>query len=162
MSTVDVAKRIAEWKAKPVALTRKQKEAAREELKRLSEEHAPKVIETLAGFVKDRKIPASSRVAAGNLLLERYAGKSAKPNEEDRPEDSYSRMSESQLISTICESIWGLSSQARGAIAEALVMAEQGIRPDFDAMRRDLEEEAAEIAKMEAAQAPKPKRVPRR
>lgn len=142
---------------KPIALTRKQKLAARDELKRLTEQHAPKVIETLAGFVKDRKIPASSRVAAGNLLLERYAGRSGKPEDEKTLESEYSKMSEGQLLGAICESIWGLSSNARAAIAETIVAAEQGVKIDTEQLAKDLDEEAAEIAKME-----KPKKVPRR
>lgn len=145
---------------KPIALTRKQKEAAREELKKLTEQHAPKVIETLASFVKDRKIPASSRVAAGNLILERYAGKSAKPNEEERPENEYSRMSDGQLLGVICDSLWGMSSEARAVIAETLVAAEQGVRVDTAMMGRDFDECEAERVKMEKPQ--REKKIPRR
>ena len=56
--TNEIAEKIAEHKAKSVSLTRKQKLAAREELKRLTEAHAPEVIKTLASLVKDRKTPA--------------------------------------------------------------------------------------------------------
>jgi len=157
---LSIKEKIAAHKAKPVALTRKQTAAAREELKKLTETHAPKVIETLASFVKDKRIPASSRVAAGNIVLERYAGKASKLEEEQRPEDSYSRMSQGELLGVICDSLWGMSSEARAVIAETLVAAEQGLRVDTAMMGRDFDEEEAQRVKMEKPKAPK--REPRR
>ncbi len=148
---------------RPVALTRKQKLAARDELKKLTENHAPDVIKTLASFVKDRKIPASSRVAAGNLILERYAGRSGKPEDEKTLESEYSRMSEGQLLSTICDSIWGLSSNARAAIAETLIAAEQGVRLDTERLGKEIDEEEKAEGLPPLTPAPKPPRKePRR
>ena len=160
----DVATKIKEHQAnKPVALTRKQKLAARDELKKLTETHAPEVIKTLAGFVKDKRIPASSRVAAGNTILERFAGKAAKPEDEKTLESEYSRMSEGQLLSTICDSIWGLSSNARAAIAETLIAAEQGVRLDTERLGKEIDEEAKAEGLPPLGSTPKPPRKePRR
>jgi hypothetical protein len=154
MTGTDVAAKIEAHRAKPVTLTRKQKLAAREELKRLTETHAPEVIKTLASLVKDRKTPASSRVAAGSALLDRYAGKPLK--EDEKPiESQYERMSEGQLLSTLCDNIWGLSSQARSVIAETLIAAERGVRIESDQLAKDFDEEALQTT-------PKPKKAPRR
>ena len=158
----EIAERIEASKAKPVSLTRKQKLAARDELKRLTEQHAPEVIKTLASLVKDRKTPASSRVAAGSALLDRYAGKPLK--DEDRPAESqFERMSEGQLLGVICDSLWGLSSEARALIAQTLIAAEQGVRIDTDLMGRDFDAEAAEQAKAQLPPLEKrPRKEPRR
>jgi hypothetical protein len=155
-----IAERIKASQAnKVVKLTRSQKLAAREELKKLTEAHAPEVIKTLASLVKDHKTPASSRVAAGSAILDRYAGKPLK--EDEKPlESQYERMSEGQLLGAICDNIWGLSSNARAVIAETIVAAEQGVRIDTDQLGREIDREAQEEAK--ASPAPKPKREPRR
>ena len=151
----EIATKIATHKAKPVALTRKQTLAARDELKELAAQDARGIMKKLSSFVHNEKMPATARVQAGNLVLERYAGKSAKPNEEERSEDTYARMSEGQLLGVICDSLWGLGSEARAVIAETLIAAEQGVRIESDQLATDFDEEALQTT-------PKPKKVPRR
>jgi hypothetical protein len=151
-----------------VSLTRREKTANKETVQKKASLHEDKAIAALAGLLSDRKAPATARARAADILLDRIAGKAAKPEDEKGAENQFERMSEGQLLSVICESLWGLSSEARGAIAETLLAAERGARIDPDQLGRDFDVGAAERAKEEGLPpltAPKPPRkekIPRR
>jgi hypothetical protein len=147
---------------KPVGFTRAEKVANKDTVQKKASIHEDKAIAALAGLLSDRRAPATAKARAADILLDRMAGKAVKHEDSQRPEGEFDKMSEGQLLAFICSSIHGMSAQARGAIAEAILAAERNISIDAEQLARDLDAEAAERVKMEAAQAPKPKRVPRR
>lgn len=149
------------------ALTRKEKRANKDTVQKKASAHEDKAIAALAGLLGDRKAPATAKARAADILLDRIAGKAAKPEDERRAEDEMTRMSEGALIAMICDNIASLSPQARGAIAEALLIAERGLKLDAERMARDLDAELMEEAERVQSLrpltlAPKPKREPRR
>lgn len=157
MTGTDIAAKIAAHRAKPPSLSRKEKADSREAIKQIAAQHADVAMAKLREMIVAKNTPASARAKAIDLLLERAAGKVG-VKEEARPEDDMTRMSEGELIAMICDNIHSLSAQARGAIAEALLMAERNLKLDAEQMARELDEELRE----EAARAPKPRREPRR
>jgi hypothetical protein len=124
----DVANKIEASKAKS-ALTRKEKQANREAVKELASKHMEAAIKKLGDIIADRHAPASAKVAAATQLLDRVAGK-PKLVDEKNAEHEFDRMSEAQLLSSICSSIAAMSQEARGTIAEALLCAQRGIAFD--------------------------------
>jgi hypothetical protein len=153
---IDIKAKIAAHQASR-PLTRAEKIANKDTVQKKASVHEDKAIAALAGLLSDRKAPATAKARAADILLDRMAGKAVKHEESQRPEGEFDKMSEGQLIAFICETIHGLSASARGAIAEAILAAERNISIDTDQLARDLDEEAAEMAKME-----KPKKIPRR
>ena len=123
------------------ALTRREKSANREAVKELAAKHMEAAIRKLGDIVADKNAPASAKVAAATQLLDRVAGK-PKLVDEKSTEHEFDRMSEAQLLSSICSSIAVMSQEARGTIAEALLCAQRGIvfdermvDPDYDEAR---------------------------
>jgi hypothetical protein len=161
-----IAEKIKEHKPKLPGLSKKEKLRYKEELKALAAEHVPTVVETLAGLVKNKNVPASARVAASNSILERFAGRAAKEESEANPEHTFDRMSQAQLLGFMCETIAGLSQESRSIIAEALLCAQRNITFDPRIINPDFSETEALKAEQPALppleRAPKPKREPRR
>lgn len=156
----EIATRIAAHKAKLPA--RKEKADSREAIRKLASQYTDGAIQKLWEVASAKNTPATARVQAINSLIERVAGKASAVERPETEQDEYKRMSQGQLLGEICDSLWGMSSEARAVIAETLVAAEQNIRIDTATMGRDFDEEEAQRVKMEVAQAPKPKREPRR
>ena len=162
--TTDIARKIAEHK--PV-LTRKDKQAGKEEVKRLASLHAAAAIKKLGDIIADRNAPASSKVAAATQLLDRVAGKPAKEDPEASHEREMDKMSEAQLLGMICSTIAGLSQESRNTIAETLLYAQRRISLPDRFVDSDFSETAALRAEEEASglpplREPKQKREPRR
>jgi len=161
----EIAAKIEANKGK-FALTREEKAAGREEVKRLASVHAAAAIKKLGDLISDKTVPASAKVAAASQLLDRVAGKPVKEDPETNPEREIDRMSQAQVLSWICTQIAGLSLEARGAIAEALLCAQRGIAFDPRTIDPDFSESAASRAEDESAGLPplerKPKKEPRR
>ena len=162
---MDIARKIAEHKP---ALTRKDKQAGKEEVKRLASLHAAAAIKKLGDIIADRNAPASSKVAAATQLLDRVAGKPVKEDPEASHEREMDKMSEAQLLGMICSTIAGLSQESRNTIAETLLYTQRGIAlpdrfvdPEFSetaALRAEEEEERG----LPPLEPKKEKRVPRR
>ena len=123
-------------------------------------------VKKLSEVINDRNAPASAKVAAASHLLDRVAGKPKFQDEHETEQSQFERMSAGQLISSICSNLWGLSSEARGVIAEALLSAERGIRIDTDQLGRDFDQEAASTPAptqgLPALESKRPKKEPRR
>ena len=75
------------------------------------------------------KAPGAQRKREPQILLDRIAGKAAKP-EDERPEHELEKMSHAQVLGFMCESIMGMSQESRSIIAEALLCAQRGIAFD--------------------------------
>ena len=169
MTGTDIAKKIAEHKP---ALSRKEKTANRDAVKQLASVHMEKAISKLSEIISDRNAPASAKVAASTQLLDRVAGKPKLVDEKNTAESEMDRMSEAQLLSTICDTIAGLSQGARNTIAETLLYAQRGISlpdrfvdPSFSetaALKAEAEEERAVSGLPPLHEPKKEKRVPRR
>ena len=170
---ISISEKIAKHKAKPPALSKKEKLQYKEQLKALAAEHVPDVVKTLAGIVKGgRDVPASAKVAAGSAILDRFAGKAKQPIDEKDSDREMDRMSEAQLIAFLCGQIAGMSQELRSLIAETLLYAQRGIAlpdrfvdPDFSetaALRAEEEEEQSAPAGMPPLGTKRPKKEPRR
>ena len=80
----EIAAKIEANKGK-FALTREEKAAGREEVKRLASVHAAAAIKKLGDLISDKTVPASAKVAAASQLLDRVAGKPVKEDPETNP-----------------------------------------------------------------------------
>ena len=152
----DIARKIVEHKS---VLTRKQKAAGRDELRRLTEAHAPEVIKTLAAIVKDKKAPANAKVQAGQAILDRYAGKPKFQDEKETEASQLEKMTDIELVQYICDIVPSFSTQARAAIAQSLIGAERGFTVDArDMLDEGFNDDAARINGIAAFDAIRPQR----
>ena len=154
----DIAKKIAEHKPKLPGLSRKEKLKYKEELKALAAEHVPSAVDTLAKLTKDKNVPASARVAASSAILDRFAGRPAKPEDKLSPEHELDKLSAPQLVQRICDDIALFPVEVRAAIAQALIAADKGLTIDIgDFLEVESEPSAPDQGLPPLTSEPKPK-----
>jgi hypothetical protein len=143
-------------------LSKKERLKYKEELKALAAEHVPEAVKTLANLARSHKTPASARVASCSAILDRFAGRPAKPEDKLSPEHELDKLSASELVQVICDQIAHFPVQVRATIAQALIAADNGHGIEVDDF---LEEDFSEANSVAPAPQEKPKRekkIPRR
>ena len=153
----EIAQRIEASKSK-AALTRREKAANREAVKELAAKHMEAAIKKLGDIVADKNAPASAKVAAATQLLDRVAGKPKFQDDRETEQGQLEKMSTAELVRFICDQISHCPSQARAAIAEALLAAEQGLTVDV----RDMDFNESELEVLPPLEPKRPKKEPRR
>jgi len=102
------------------ALTRKEKRANKDTVQKKASAHEDKAIAALAGLLGDRKAPATAKARAADILLDRIAGKAAKPEDEKQSEQSQlEKMSAPELVQYITEQMSGLPAPVRAILAQS-------------------------------------------
>ena len=147
-------------KRKP-AIARKGTVTTREEIKRLASQHSEVAIKRLRELAdnKSGKVPANAQVQALNALLDRSAGKPRFQDEKETEAHQLDKMTQAEILDLICQNVAYFSSEAKGAIAQALI-GDYAIDPDFnedEALRRESEPQG--LPPLTPA---KPRREPRR
>ncbi len=164
----DIAAKIKEHQAKLPSLTRAEKLANKESVRRRASQLEEKAFIELGKLLSDRKTPGNVKKGAIDTILDRIAGKPLKSEDEKQTElSALDKMNSAELMEYITQQMSGMPLSARAIMVESL---DQGLA--FDAA--DIADAIAEPAASQLAgsspakglppltSAPKPKREPRR
>ena len=148
----EIAK-IAAHKPKLPGLSRKEKDANKETVRKIASLHLDKADAELAKLLSDRRTPASTKMKAIEHVFDRIAGKPKLVDEKQTEQTALEKMSAPELMEYITQQFSGLPLSARAIMVESL---DKGLA--FDAADiMDVIEEAEPLEKPQ-----REKKIPRR
>ncbi len=157
MSTgLTIKEKIQQHQAKLPSLTRAEKLANKESVRRRASELEEKAFIELGKLLSDRKTPGNVKKGAIDTILDRIAGKPKLVDEKQTEQSALEKMNSAELMQYITEQMSGMPLSTRAIMVESL---DKGLA--FDAADiMDVIEEPKGLPPLGST--PKPKREPRR